>query len=169
MKSRMPSIIFCLITAVCSISHGMIQPPRPLARPELQEQFFKAMRDDNAKSVENLIAQGADVNAKNQEGIHPLFTAVACSGITIVKKLLLAGADADQKNVRGDTALMFACQICSPEKVALLLEYSRDIHAKNNGYSALDIAKIYKRTNVQKLFLKAEMAPEIGQKEPNLP
>jgi ankyrin repeat protein len=135
----------------------------------LQEKFFKALRADDLPLVENLIAQGADIHAKNSEGIHPLFTAVACSEIAIVKKLLLAGADADQKNVRGDTALMFACQICSAEKVALLLEYSRDRHATNNGYSALDIAKIYKRTNIEKLFVKAEMAPETCQKEPKSP
>jgi ankyrin repeat protein len=67
--------------------------------------LIKAANSGNAKEVSRLLADGADVNAKNLRGNTPLHVA-ADQGLKDVAELLIAkGADVNAKNLRGNTPL----------------------------------------------------------------
>ena len=55
-----------------------------------------------------LLANGADVNAKDSEGTTALMVAAGDGQTSIVQLLLDAGADLDAKNAQGDTAWLRA-------------------------------------------------------------
>jgi ankyrin repeat protein len=51
-----------------------------------------------------LVAVGADVNAKNSEGVTPLMAAASTGNVTVVQLLLDGGADLDVTTPDGDSA-----------------------------------------------------------------
>ena len=64
------------------------------------------------KSVEFLLAKGADINQKNKvfHDEAPLHLAVRDFNVEIIKLLLQAGVDINVKNDQSQTALLLACE-----------------------------------------------------------
>ena len=69
-----------------------------------------------------MLAQGADVNAKNKLGVTALMFAVGYGHNDTVETLLADGADVNPKNKNGVTALMAAEMIGNKEIVRMLKE-----------------------------------------------
>ena len=85
------------------------------------------------EEVNKLIAAGANVNAKNNDGWTPLANAVGCSSTDITKKLIDSGADVNAKDNRGVTVLSHAVMAVginglSPDNVKLILEAGGDVN-----------------------------------------
>jgi len=93
--------------------------------------------------AENLIAMGADVNAKGQVNNTPLiYAAYKDSRVNFVKLLLQAGAQVDHKNERGHTALMIAAAWHNVEIIKLLLNAGARVDEVDfYGNMALEFAK----------------------------
>lgn len=101
-----------------------------------------AVFDNNFKTVQYLIKQGVNPEAKSADGNTVLYSSVANGNVLIAKLLLLAGAKPDNlsSNPRnennhtcGETALYGAVSIRNVEIVSLLLEHAADVEVKNGG------------------------------------
>jgi len=60
--------------------------------------------------VKSLLASGADINAKDNNGWTPLIEAAQEDHLEIVTLLLEKGADINSKTTKGATALIIAAQ-----------------------------------------------------------
>lgn len=78
------------------------------------DQLIQAIKDKNIENVKALIAQGADVNYQDSEGITPLHHAISTECVEAVKYLLEQNADAAIKNKYGVYPIRIN-QYCSSE------------------------------------------------------
>lgn len=90
-------------------------------------------RDDITKY---LIEQGADVNAKDENGHTPLIYAVQKNNVEITDILLKNGADVNVKNKRGKTALDFikAKEVISLLKSKMQIKPKVKVKSKSNDF-----------------------------------
>lgn len=73
-------------------------------------------------AVKVLVAAGADINAKGDQGATPLFNAVIGKSPEVVAFLLISGADPDIANSYGRQVLEYAKNISAPSEILELLE-----------------------------------------------
>ena len=81
------------------------------------QEMLEAAAQGNLAEIEKLLAQGADVNARDTNGITPLMLASAEGYREIVMLLLGKGADASITNNQGETAM----SLTSEETIRKLL------------------------------------------------
>ncbi len=67
--------------------------------------LHEASRNGSSEIVEKLISLGADLEAEDDFGYTPLFTAVAHKNIPVIKTLYTKGANIHKKIKSGETAL----------------------------------------------------------------
>lgn len=135
----------------------MLMPSVSLSQS--QRGLHEAASEGDAALVSRLIKDGADVNARNKEGLTPLMMAAGRGNVKIAALLLNKGADVNAKleleNYRGLTALMFAIFDGHAEAVKLLIERGADVNAKYDGrWSALTIATATDRHAIADLLVK---------------
>jgi ankyrin repeat protein len=94
------------------------------------ESLKKVVISGELLDVKRLIEKGADVNAKDNEGITALMYAVAFEHPEMVKLLIDAGADVNAKDNEGITALMVASFEGYTDIVELLIKAG----AKENSF-----------------------------------
>ncbi|HEV2601497.1 MAG TPA: ankyrin repeat domain-containing protein [Candidatus Babeliales bacterium] len=96
--------------------------------------IFEAVRQPDAiKRIKKLLARGADLNAKNQQGITPLMEAAMIGRLDVAQFLVSAGADIDIKDKYGKTALEIAESIKSKEIATYLQEVQKKRDAEAVG------------------------------------
>ena len=76
--------------------------------PEADRALFTAVQVESIQAVEQAIAAGADVNAKDDSNITPLLWAIDKSHKEIVELLITKGADVNFKDIAGQTPLDWA-------------------------------------------------------------
>jgi ankyrin repeat protein len=91
-------------------------------RPAPASSLIEAASMGDIEKVQTLLAQGADVNAKDNDGSTALIAAATYGHIDIVQALVAKGADVNAKNNRGGTALMVAERMGHKEIVRILKE-----------------------------------------------
>ena len=98
----------------------------------------------NLEIVKNLIKQGADINAKDDDGNTVLMWSSREGHLDIVKFLIDKGADIEIKNSNGESALMINAKSTGSLKVIkYLLDNGADINAENAyGETAYTYIKI---------------------------
>jgi NAD(P)-dependent dehydrogenase (short-subunit alcohol dehydrogenase family) len=103
--------------------------------------LHQAAMQGNLDAARELIAAGADLNAREPSGgSSPLITAATFGHTGVAKALIAAGADVDQRNNDGSTALISAAFFCRSEIVEALLAAGADKSIRNNaGSTALDV------------------------------
>ena len=95
----------------------------------------------NINKIKRLIASGADVNAKNENGQTPLHWAVLEDRIEMAKLLIASGADVGAKNKDGETPLHWAVDNDNIEIAKLLIDSGAKVNVKKrNGDTPLDWA-----------------------------
>lgn len=85
-----------------------------------------------------LIAQGADVNVKDERSVTPLHDASKAGRLAIAKLLVAAGADVNAKDYIDCTPLHYAAYQPTPEICKLLLENG----ANPNGFDSAEYTPI---------------------------
>ena len=118
----------------------LLQSPPLLA--EVGARLALAAAAGRVYQVEDLLAQGADVNARSSAGRPALVMAAFYGNQHTLKLLLAAGADVNAADNLGNTSLMEAASQGHLQIVSSLLLAGGDVNQKNHaGVSVLDRAK----------------------------
>jgi ankyrin repeat protein len=91
------------------------------------QDIFRIIAEKDSAALEAAISAGADINARDDSGNTPLFSASLCGANDIVKLLLLSGADVQVRNIEGRTALHWAAKSAPLETLLILLNAGTDI------------------------------------------
>jgi hypothetical protein len=98
---------------------------------EYELPLLQAVSEENTDEIKSLIANGANVNAKdkNYDGITAIFVAVESGNIETIRILLDYGAKVNVRDAEKHTPLMRLDSDATPELVKLLLGYGAKIKA----------------------------------------
>ena len=114
-----------------------------------------AARMNDSNSALWLIANGADVNAKDEDGWTPLRLAAQENATETAALLLKNGAEVNAKDNDGWTPLHPAAESNATETAALLLKNGAEVNAKNNNnVTPLHSAAYNNATETAALLLK---------------
>jgi ankyrin repeat protein len=121
------------------------------------------------REVKELLARGADPNAKNDSGVPALFPAT--DNLETTRLLVLAGADVNARTEAGDTALMVAARRAGAVPVAAyLLEKGAEASAATQGgASALHRAAASGDVEMLKLLLDRGAKVNVQRKDGRTP
>jgi len=141
----------------------------------LDNQLLKECASDeygklNNNKIQKLIDKGADVNAKDKNGVTALIVAIAKGKLEIFYKLYRLGAKVDAKDKNGVTALIVASAKGNEDIVEFLCnnEHDPDVNAATiDGYTALMIASQFGHEKIVIELLKAGADPELENKDGN--
>ena len=127
--------------------------------------LFDAIRNDDLAAVQQLLAGGGDVHARDDTGATPLMYAALYGGSAAVVKVLVdKGAEVNAANSNGSTALMWAAG--NTAKVRLLLEHGAAVDLRTkDGTTALVAAARRGNTDAMRLLLSRGANPGASAEE----
>ena len=130
-------LMIALVAAFAERAAVAQAPPAPASAAHL----LRAATQGDLQHVEELLAAGADVNAKSSSGETPLHNAAYSGNVALVELLLASGADVNAKDRSGVTPLHVAAQRGYREVAEVLLAHKASVDAKNNvGTAPLQFA-----------------------------
>ena len=100
---------------------------------DVNARLIEAAKQGDTATVEALLEQGADVNARERKGQTALIRAALLGHTDTVQALLAAGADVNAKGKLGWTALMWVAGKGHTDTVQALLAAGADVNAKDRG------------------------------------
>ena len=120
------------------------------------DSLFRAVMSSEHEPVAKLIANGANVNVKDEySGCTLLMEAVRSRNMKVAELLLHGGADVNAKDYNGKTALIHAVERGHVDMVNLLLQSGARVEITDgNRQTALDIAKKEGRSQIEELLQK---------------
>lgn len=103
--------------------------------------LMKASHKGHSDIVRRLIAAGAELGSKNNDGNNALWLACVGAHPDVIDALIEAGVDIDNRNDNGATSLMYASSTGKASVVERLLLSGADTAVETlDGFSALDMA-----------------------------
>jgi hypothetical protein len=121
--NAMKKVLFVILLSAILFSFGLPAAGQTAAPGSFDDQLVTAVKNGDAAAVQQLLKQGANIEAMSGDGATPL-TAAARSGNTDLVKLLLAsGANIEGEDMASDTALENAADAGYLDTVTLLLAW----------------------------------------------
>jgi ankyrin repeat protein len=143
MKRIYPAVLFILASII-------IMPFQAYAG-----ELHDAAKKGDIVKVRELLQQGADVNAKDNNQWTPLHVAAKYGKTKVAKLLIEQGADVNAKDKYQLTPLHVAAYYDQTEVAKLLIEKGADVNAKdNNQWTPLHQAASNGKTEVAKLLIE---------------
>ena len=99
--------------------------------------IHKACENGNIKAVKRFLADGTDVNVKNDDGLTPLINAAGFGHKEIAELLIAEGADVNMKDDVGVSTLYWAVSLGEKGTAELLIEKGADVNVQCDGISPL--------------------------------
>ncbi len=128
------------------------------------EDFFSAIRNDNASALDDLLARGFDPNTRDPKGLPGLTMAIQQQSPKVEKALLdRPDIDINALNQAGESALMMAALKGNLPAVQRLLE--RGAKVNQPGWTALHYAATGPDSKIVELLL--ERGAEVDAPSPN--
>lgn len=113
--------------------------------------------DYEIEAARSLIASGADINARDENGLTALMRTVQHNATETAALLIKAGADVNARDRYGETALIKAALYDKAASAKLLIEAGADINVQDNdGRTALMRTAGHSCTDVADLLMSAE-------------
>jgi ankyrin repeat protein len=124
--------------------HSSVRGSRPnrcrrrrLTVTDVSQDLLAAVERKDGAGAGELLAHGADANAKDDAGRTALMHATLLGDVQMMETLIAAGADVDTAASLGETALMLAA-ISSKQTVPALIAHKADVNAQDReGKSVL--------------------------------
>ena len=153
MRNYFRYLIYSLVAAgVCSVSAGSF------------EDFFSAIRNDNANTLNHLMERGFDPNTRDAKGQPGLTLAMQQLSLKAARALLdRPGIDIDALNQAGESALMMTALKGDLTGAQMLIE--RGAALNQPGWSALHYAATAPEPKIVQLLL--ERGADIDAASPN--
>ena len=135
--------------------------------PQNDTALRKAAQDGDIQAVNDLLAKGANVNAKDDKGRTALlWVAPARDNPEMAKLLIAKGADCNAKDNDGETALMIAASQSNPGILTALIEAGAEVNAQNNaGGTALMAAAFRANLDEIKILLSKDADLKLKDKK----
>jgi len=141
-----------VLLAISSAVHALSDDP-----------WVRALVKRDYATIEQLVAQGADVNRAAEDGYTALMLASSSRHPPLVRALLDHGARVNAVNSRGGTALMYAATAGDLETAELLIEKGAAVNARAaNGWTALTLASARGFETVVRRLLANNADPNIA-------
>jgi hypothetical protein len=105
----------------------------------LTRELWQIAGSGNVERLEQILAQGADVNAGDRTGVTPLMRAAYHGELPMVRALIEHGADLDAKDSGGLTALMMAKHSGRAEIVEALLSSGAKENSRRRVHKILPV------------------------------
>ena len=116
--------------------------------------------NENLAIVDIILANGADINARNNNGNTALMIASGNNkNPAVVETLIKHGADVNTRNEMGKTALIFACENDNPDIIKTLIKHGAKIDVQYNDWLNLD--GTFNQKSAFKLAAEHNPNPEI--------
>ena len=107
---------------------------------KVDHDLFRAARNGDIASARQQLKNGADVNARDDEGETPLFPAISFGGLELAELLITNGADVNARDNDGETPMHHAAFGGDKKAFVLLIKYGADQNIKGQrGNTPLDI------------------------------
>ena len=145
------SLKFCLLTAGLLTIGGVMASDKAL---------LTAVRDGELPKVQQLIAQGVDLNVQAINGSSALLLATAANQIGIAQALIHAGADVNQKNLIQDSPYLLAGASGFNEILSLTLAHGADLKSTNR-YGGTALIPACERGHVDTVQILIEAGVEV--------
>ncbi|XP_047100853.1 protein VAPYRIN-like [Schistocerca piceifrons] len=129
---------------------------RTLSRKERGSRLIQAAKQGAVGEMQALLATGADVGARDSEGMAALHWAAVEGRVEAVRCLLEGGAEVDARSNDQNTPLHTATRYGHAAVVRLLVAASADLNARNeDGQTPLHRAAAYGHPEVVAVLLEA--------------
>ena len=123
-------------------------------RKNANSKLHAAAKSGNTARIQQLLANGAEINAKADNGTTPLHMAMCKKALEGAKLLINAGADVNAKTDNNITPLHLAVANDVAEVAKLLIEKGAEVNAKtDNGTMPLHMAAFKNAPEVVKLLI----------------
>jgi len=145
------------LVVVLGVCLGCEKPPAP---PPQTPKLHDAAKAGEIETVRSLLAQGADVHAKDQYGATALHEAAAHGRKDVVELLLSKGADVNAADVKGLTPLHQAASNGHAAVVKVLLDNGADPDARDmRGRTPLQAAALSNQKEAADVLIRAAAPP----------
>ena len=105
---RKPFVFALLVFAILFECQCASTAKKREAQRQMDMALFKAAEAGDLSKAKELVAKGASVNARGQQGLTPLHNAAYNGNVALAEFLISKGADINAKSWQGKTPLYFA-------------------------------------------------------------